>query len=241
MDKYYEPLALIGLNEQEARIYVASLSGPLTVNAIAKKSKVQRTHAYEIIDTLCGRGILLQTPKHGIKTFIAVNPAILLETHEHELKKLHTLLPRLKALQNVSDAKPTITHYEGKQGIDLLNKETLSATNEIVGFASNRFTITMSMYTGQEYIEKRVKKGIRVRAVADRTPDFEALQLLDKKQLRETRLLPKGTLANACEIGVFDSKTFIADYANEFGILIDNRQIAASVKNIFEVIWKKWE
>ncbi len=70
-----EILRDLGLTEKEIKVYLTSLSlGQSTVNAIAKKSQLNRVTCYDILKYLKEKGLVSYVIKSGVKYFEAAEP-----------------------------------------------------------------------------------------------------------------------------------------------------------------------
>lgn len=237
-----DALAQFNLSEKEISVYVATLElGTTTAAAIAKKAGIQRTHFYDISESLINAGFLQRVSKENKHLYAASDPETLIEIEEKKIEKLKQTLPEFKALYNTSGKKPRVTYYEGRSGIDQINEDTLRYKGESVAFTTPRFVSFPSRSTGKAYIEKRVAMGNRVRVIGEDAPEIQGLQERDEKELRETRILSKDVFRSEIEIGIYGSKVFIIDYKEQFGFIIEDTEIARVMKMIFEIVWSRWK
>lgn len=235
-------LAQFNLTEKESSVYVAALElGTTSAAAIAKKAGIQRTHFYDISESLITNGFLRRVSKENKHLYAAADPEMLVEIEEKKIEKLKQTLPEFKALYNTSGKKPKVTYYEGRSGIEQINEDTLRYKGESVAFTTPRFVSFPSRSTGKDYIGKRVALGNHVRVIGEDAPEIHGLQERDGKELRETRILSKDVFRSEIEIGIYGSKVFIIDYKEQFGFIIEDTEIARVMKMIFEIVWGRWE
>ncbi len=234
-------LAQFNLTEKESSVYVAALElGTTTAAAIAKNAGIQRTHFYDISESLINAGFLHRVSKGNKQLYAAADPETLIEIEEKKIEKLKQTLPEFKALYNTSGKKPKVTYYEGRSGIEQINDDTLRYKDELVAFTTPRFVSFPSRSTGKAYIEKRVAMGNRVRVIGEDAPEIRELQERDVKELRQTRTLSSDVFHSEIEIGIYGSKVFIIDYKGQFGFIIEDTEIARVMKMIFEIVWGRW-
>lgn len=232
----------LNLSGKESSVYLAALElGVTTAATIAKKAGIQRTHFYDISESLITAGFLLKVSKGNKTLYSAADPEILIEIEEKKIEKLKQTLPELKALYNTSGKKPKITYYEGRSGIEQINEDTLRYKGEAVAFSTPRFVSFPSRSTGKSYIEKRIAMGNHVRIIGEDSPEIHELQERDTEELRETRILAKSVFRSEIEIGIYGSKVFVIDYKEQFGFIIEDTEIARVMKMIFEIVWGRWE
>lgn len=237
-----EVLAQFNLTEKEASVYVAALElGVTSAAAIAKKAGIQRTHFYDISESLIDAGFLQRVSKEKKGLYSAADPETLIEIEEKKIEKLKQALPEFKALYNTAGKRPRITYYEGRSGIEQINEDTLRYKGEAVAFTTPRFVSFPSGSTGRSYIEKRIAIGNRVRVIGEDSPEIHGLQEKDEKELRETRILSRDVFRSEIEIGIYGGKVFVIDYKEQFGFIIEDSEIARVLKMIFEIVWGRWE
>lgn len=237
-----EILQEFGLNKKEAGLYVAALElGIASATPIAKKAGIQRTHFYDIAEKLIALGLMKQSARGKQKLFSAIDPEELFQKQKEKIKMLETALPELKALYNTAGQKPRVFYFEGRDGIDRINEDSLRHKGEIVGFTTPRFLAGHTRSTGKEFIRKRVALGRRSRVVGEDSPEIRELQAHDKEELRETRILSPSVLHSEIEIVMYGNKIAFVDYKEEWGLIIEGTEIASVLKMIFEIVWSRWE
>jgi sugar-specific transcriptional regulator TrmB len=228
----------LGLGKKSIAIYLAALEqGEDSAGNIAKKSGIQRTAFYDIARQLVDAGFLLQNTDGKKILFRAASPETLLEIQKKRLEKLEHILPELQAMNNIKGVKPRISYYEGRAGIDRINQDTLKYKGEIIGFTTPRFVNFNERQVSREYIEQRKAIKNKVRVIGEVSPEVLELQRRDKEELRETRLLPQTVFRSDIEIGIYGNKTFILDYKQEFGFIIESQEISSVLKMLFEIVW----
>lgn len=231
-------LEQMNLRPEETRIYLAALElGASSASDIAKKAKIQRTYFYDLSKKLIQNGFLKQS-KEGKKTvYFSEDPEKILELERKKLVLLEKVLPELNAIRNTIGKKPRISFFEGSEGVDYINNDTLKYKGEIVGFTTPRFVKYKNERLSKEYIHNRVTLKNRVRVIGEVSSELASLRQRDKEELRETRMLPKSIFTSEIEIGIYGNKMFVLDYAQEIGFIIESAEIAKVFKMIFEIVW----
>ena len=132
----------LGLSETESRVYTSMLElGPESVQNIAKKSRVSRTAAYEIIATLQHKGIASTFQKGKKKFFSAEDPdrlydyfKVRMESMKGQLGTFKRLVPELRLLQG--EDKPKVRYFSGGEAVHALFRDLASVqTKELLEFA----------------------------------------------------------------------------------------------------------
>ena len=111
-------LEQFNLTRKESSVYLAALElGTTSAAAIAKKAGIQRTHFYDISESLIAAGFLQRVSKNSKRLYSAADPETIIEIEEKKIEKLKQTLPEFKALYNTSGEKPRVTYFEGRSGI----------------------------------------------------------------------------------------------------------------------------
>ena len=87
------------------------------------------------------------------------------------------------------------------------------------------------------YYKRRTKKGIAIRAIVPGTTIGKERKEEDKKEMRETALVPPDKYYFSPEINIYDNKTMIASWREKLGIIIESAEIADAMKKIYELAW----
>ncbi len=231
-------LEKFGLNKNEAKIYAALLElGISTASEISKKTGLHRTYFYDIAKELVQKGTIKQLKKGKKTYFSAEAPDNLLKTEESRLEELRKNIPRLNAMNNLKGQKPKVYFYEGKKGLEEINDETLREKGELAGFTTPRFISAGEKRFSEEYIRRRKSIGKKARVIGEMSNEILEIKRRDKDELRQTRILPKDLFNSEIEIIIDNNKVYIINYKDEFGMVIEDREIAKVQKQIFEIVW----
>ena len=235
----------IGLKAKEADLYIAILSlGQGTASKIAKKARIVRTTAYDILSSLFNKGLVTLTGKEPKQEYVAESPDNLKIYIENELAKRKTdledvkniLLPQLKSIHNVG-SRPKVMFYEGREGMEKVYDDTLTSHETIRAYAS-----VGDMHLGlpgyfPDYYKRRAGKGISIRAIVPNNESGVERKSFDNDEMRETALVPAGKFNFSPEINIYDNKVMIASWKEKLGIIIESSEIADAMKKIYELAW----
>ncbi len=114
----------IGLSEKESKIYLALLQVDRdTVQDIAKKTGINRTTVYPVIESLQKKGLVSEV-QEGKKIEYMAEPPERLETFverqkvvfEEHTKRLKDIIPQIKSLERKSGERPIVKYFEGRDG-----------------------------------------------------------------------------------------------------------------------------
>lgn len=235
----------LGFSENEAKVYLALLElGPSTTTEIGRIAKINRTTGYAVLESLAGRGLINPIGEAKIQKFAAENPnkiILLVENEAKEsqerLKLAHTLLPELLSTYNIKE-KPKVKFYEGIDRLKEAFEDTLTAKGEILAYAvgTDMFQ-TISREYFKNYSKKKVEKDIHVRVIAPDDKESRAIITQDKKELRESLLVPKEQFYFSVETNIYNNKVMMASWREKFAVIIESEAIANAQKKIFELAW----
>jgi HTH-type transcriptional regulator, sugar sensing transcriptional regulator len=242
-----QDLIEIGLNEKEAKIYLASLElGQSVVQDISKKADVNRATTYFVIEGLMKSGLMSSFHKGKKQYFIAADPdrlAEVLEQEKNTLEKrelsLKKLLPQLQSLNNKQKDRPVVKYYEGKEGIKTMVSEVLKAAKGEVDMAYSVDALN-KLFTEEDKIEwrkVRIKRDLYTKAIY--TYKEGVLQNIPKS---DSRKVPFEKFPITCDIAVYDEKVRIADLSKRLiGVIIEDKEIARSMKAVLDLAWEAAE
>jgi hypothetical protein len=95
-------------------------------------------------------------------------------------------------------------------------------------------------YVANRFIEERVKAKVPIKIISEPSSvTHNLLTLKDKKELRETRLLPELKNVKLNEYITEDAVAILGSRADQpIGILIHHRDFAQEQRILFELLWK---
>jgi len=233
-------LEQLGLSPYEASVYLATLEiGSGTTIQIAKKAVIKRTTCYDVLTDLKNKGLIFESTKEKKRLFIAEDPEKLKKDLERKEAVFLEALPQFRSLYNISGVKPKIRFYEGAEGIKEVYLDTLRYSGGFLAFGSEDVVKVVGQDWMDTFIKKRIKKGIRVRAILPKTNyTEEILHENDQKELRSTKLIDKNKYPFSIEIDIYGhSKISLISAKETLAIIIESSEIHNTVKLIFEALW----
>ncbi|MFH1749845.1 MAG: helix-turn-helix domain-containing protein [bacterium] len=236
----------LGLSQKEASVYLALLElGPALVTKIASRAKINRTTCYDTLEKLIELGFVSRVTKTGKKTYTAEHPETLiayLEKKSNEFqnnaKEVKKLLPELKAIYSEKGKRPRVRFYEGRQGIETVYEDTLTSHETIKAYASVTNMHKALPHYFPEYYQRRTAKRIFIKAILPATKEGIERKKSDKIEARESKLVPVDKFNFSPEINIYNDKVAIMSLAEEFGIIIESKEIAEAQKRIFDLAWE---
>jgi sugar-specific transcriptional regulator TrmB len=232
----------IGLNDKEARIYLALLEkGVSTAYSVANKADVKRPTAYAILDDLSKRAVVHKVPDSNKKLYRVAPPETLLERKEDELNTFKEALPKLKAKENTGAEKTTVEYFEGVEGVKQVLNYKLDELEggEIVAFHAKTSKEIMDRFDNyKDYNETLRDENITLRGVAPEHESLEEFRKQDKEYGRVFREINTEKYSSDVAIEVGTTFVRIFDPLNLQGLVIENSSLAETMEEIFEIVWE---
>lgn len=235
----------VGLNEKEAKVYLASLEiGQSVVQDIAKKAGVNRATTYFVIEALMRMGLMSSFHKDRKQYFVAADPDRLadileqekasVEKKENDFKKL---LPQLKSVGARKVGGPVVKYYEGKEGIKAMVEEIMQSTKGATVNMAYSVDEVNKIFGDEEkakWVQKRKERKIKTKVI------YTFRQGIKKSDAHsDRRKVPHDKFPISCDIAVFENKVRIASLKGRLvGIIIEDREIAKSLKAILDLAWE---
>jgi len=236
----FSTLKQVGLNEKQAKIYLAALElGETTIKEIAKKAEIKRTTIYDLLFEMLESGLIRQTIKGAKKKFIAASPEELQLLVQKREALLSQIMPALNSMNNVSKIKPKIRFYEGKTGLAEIYEDTLKYSSEILAFASDDSAKALGMDWATRYIRQRVNKKIYYKGIIAQSVLIEKeFATKNQEQLRSAKIIDSKRYPISNEIMIYGhQKIAIISAKDAMGIIIESAEIYQTQKSIFELLW----
>ncbi len=238
-------LKQFGLSEKEIKVYLSLIeAGPTSVRKLAEKSGVNRGTTYDILKSLREMGLASYYHKDTKQFFVAEEPSRLIDALEQKSQNLEKVkaslleaIPQLKSLYGKADDKPVVKYYEGNQGIksvltDVL--ESVKENNEDLYSVFSSSAIRPHLYKAYPtYTKQRVKKNIKVNAIAIGHPGTEA-ELAEFKSLTSKEGPPTYTLIYAGKVAMIS----VNSEEKPLGLIIEDQAIYKTQKELFDFIWQ---
>lgn len=233
-------LEQLGLTGKKADIYLACLElGSSTIIDIAKKTQIKRTTCYDIVLDLLSEGLISRILKGKRTLFVAEDPNKILSSLKNKERLLAEILPQLQSIYNVKGVKPKIRFYEGKDGLREAYDDTLRYGGEILGFAGEDVVKVLGMDWADDYLARRVKKGISARALLPGSDSMiKGFVSHNKEQLRQSKLVSAKRYPFTIEINLYGKqRVALMSAKEEIALIIEGVEIHNTLKAIFDLIW----
>lgn len=243
-------LKQLNFSEKESLVYLALLEvGSGKANDLAKKTDLNRTTVYDILETLMQRGLISKYKKGASTFFNALDPKHLLNYLERDKEekikeiekqksKVSELLPQLISLQSLyGKTRPKVQFFEGEKGIREAYEDTLKSKEIILAYAN-----VETMHKGlpnffPEYYKRRTANKIFIRAIIPRNKLSVERSKVNQEEMRDTRFLPETDMTFSPEINIYNNKILIASWKEKIAIVIESKELADLQKLTFNLLW----
>lgn len=237
-----------GLSEEQALIYASLLDkGPMKAGPISSWTGIKRGLVYKVLDQLENMGLISKKGGEGtVAIFSPSHPERLREIMEQKEKALalakETVLFSLGSLSskfNLQTGKPNVQFFEGKEAIERITGDYPRDDKEIREWIDISEAMKIMRENTVSYLKERIKKGISKRMIVSNTEENKDYTK-NGGELTSFRIINKN-LPTA--IQVYDNTVAMLTLSKEksIGLLIEDKEIAETLKNIFDNVWEKAE
>jgi sugar-specific transcriptional regulator TrmB len=242
MESVQHKLEEIGLSAKAARLYISLLQlGSGTVQDIASRAGIVRTTCYPLLEELERRG-LVSTTRSGKKTiYVSENPETLVQSIEKSVSLARNIIPILAHVLAGNSKRPKIEIFEGTGGVWRAYEDVIKGENyEVKAFVpADEVIAGLGDRKVKEYIRKRVKKNISLKAILPKTPMIEKeYARYDKGDLRESRLVEAKFFSLPVEIDLYPPYNIaITSFRDGLGLIIRSKSVYIALNSIFDLLW----
>ncbi len=239
-----EALQSIGLNEKESAVYTALLQlGRGSAYSIAEKSGLKKPTTYVILDALISKGLAQRVPRVRKQLYVAVSPEQAFAVAEEKLALAKEKLPELLSITKGKETKVNTVYFEGLSGMKQLEEYRLKEMQgkEMVGFWATDRNIDpeLNRYFKEEWGPMVVKLGIKSRGIVPHDPSLKWYRDKDAEWGRTMKEVPLEQYSSDVAIDTVGDMVRIQDYKNLQGVILENADVAKTVREIFEMVWTK--
>jgi len=243
-----ESLKNLGLNEKEAKVYLALLQlGKATAYNVAVRSGLKKPTTYVILRQLVEKGFAVNVPRAKKQQFVAEDPEKCLAIAREKIELAQKELPELLALQKKQEAKVGVSYFEGLPGIKESYKKLLKIMKDkpidervFVGFYAKTDNLETDLekyfdeVTSELTKHKIHRKGI---TTYNELIAKKYLSALDKFSISEIKALSEEKYSSYISIEIFDNFVHILSQRNLQAIVIEDQDIADVMRQFFEMVW----
>ena len=233
----------LGLNEKEARVYLALLeAGRTSAYAVAIKAGLKKPTTYVILGQLIEKGLAVEIPREKKQLFAARPPEEFFAEARRKLSAAELILPDLKALYKQLDiSKVRTMHYDGVVGMRqaLWYRADELSGKEMFGFFGSAKQASNELYDlFMEWNGDFLKRGITLRGIT--TWDDSMRRLFDEYgdvHFQNIRFFPLDKFNGNVTICGTDTFVCINLIGATQSVIVESKEFASTLRQIFEIIW----
>lgn len=241
----------IGLNDKEIKVYLIALElGTQPASVIARKVNIPRNTTRFLLDKLVDKGVIKKTARANTQLYTPEEPKNLVNLLERQrvdanaaidekISQLNEVMAELETRYRPESTKPKVTFYEGDDGLIKVYDDTLKSSETIRSFASFDAMHGVLPNYFKTYYNRRVKNKLKIRSIHPNTILAREKTKNDKKEWRESRLIPAEEYMFSPEIQIYDNKINITSFKEKLGIIIESQEIYEAMVVAFELAWKE--
>lgn len=237
-----------GLSENEAAVYLASLSlGAATVLDISNKAQLKRTTIYAIIESLQEQG-LIKAEVHGFKRkFVASAPAQLELLLFERQERVRKILPELESIRNFKTEDHAVRYYEGQGNIRSIYNDLIKSvrpgdfyliTANIDKFVEQDPEFYKDFFQRRAAIFKKLPPpGIDLRLLMTDTPQARARKNIDRQYAETIKILPASIKLSTNCVVIPKRLVLHQTVPPIFAVVIENYSLIEMQRQMFEMLW----
>ena len=238
---FFKLFTNLGLSKVETKIYLSGLElGPTSVQEIAKKAKVSRTAAYEVIESLQKRGLISSFTRNKKRFFVSEDPERAarhfreqIELMTKQIGDLDKAIPEMKLMGG--GERPVVRFYEGREAV-------YSLFNDLAEVKPKSFDEVSNMDDLYDFMDLDYLRAVR--EVLD--PTKIPTRILHRGKLRQ----PGRSNVQFCEllpdlgnfhgdIWIYGNRVAFASFVGKvMAVIIESEAFAETAHVLFEAAWR---
>lgn len=231
----------IGLQDKEARVYIAALQlGPASILSLSKHTGIHRPMLYRLLEGLLAKGVFRTTLAKSRKLYVAVEPEFLVKLLDQKKQLLEEALPGLAALAVAGKQDTQTLYFRGKEQLLELYKTGLGAkSKQIYSYFPSKYMLQLfGKKEMEDIIAQRVAKGVHARTLRSVSSE-SVFEGSDKtgEALRDVRYIPDNKTLRMGVVIFDDTVNLFSPLEENFGIQIKSESFAELMKYFFENLW----
>lgn len=234
----------LGLTENEVLVYISLLKlGKGTAYQISEACGLRPSTVYGLLDTLRARSVVLKAPHAKKQIYIPKNPTELLDGIKQKVTNAESLLPELLAM-TPKTGKIGVLYFDGLKGIEeaLIHRQNEMTGKDIVGFYAHSPDDPGEFANiWGRWVKRMVKEDIHNRGIMPyhkQTVAYAKQQIKKRKITNlEMRSLPIEQYSSLVSIEISDHIILMISRHKDQTVIIENEDIANTLKQLFELQW----
>ncbi|MAG47965.1 hypothetical protein CL617_05135 [archaeon] len=242
-----EELQEAGLTERESKVYIALLElGSTTTGPLIKKSEVPNSKIYEVLESLNKKGLSSHIIKGKTKYFQATDPKNILTLIKEKERKLESIIPKLKAKQELAIEKQSTELFIGLKSIRNISLsliEELKKDENLYGFSTGDYNAHSKInefynWYGMKKHYSKIKDHLLISK--ENKKIFEEAHRDNLNIMKKKKMLRYSSISFPGDTAIYPNKVLIISWdTTPTAILISSKYLAKQYKEFFLKIWNK--
>ena len=234
-----EVLEKIGLNEKEAKVYLALLElGTASAYGIAPKANLKRPITYIVLESLMQKGLVTRVPQVRKALYVAEDPNKLLGEVRHKEELLKRFMPSLEVLYNARKEKPRVQLFEGIAGIRSVYEKVLASGEEVLFFGTGEGVQKHDPEWVQLFLKRIQEQHVPVKDIIMQNPRNVGYIQLFKNTSYLLRYMPKGFTVPADSVIFGDNVGLFSFRPTIFCVLITSKDLSSLMRTWHAMAWE---
>lgn len=229
-------LEMLGLSENEARVYLSLLSlKEATATEIAKELDLQRRTVYDTSELLLKKGLISVFEIRGVRHFTARGPKVLESFLRKKQKALKSVMPDLKeSFVSPRSPEPKLSIITDLDDFQQRVFDILRPKGEFSMFGRGGRTLEFLRRSQVQYVPRlKQTKWRMIQSETDKVKDY--MKYFDKSQVK---FVPKKYVGKGA-FSVSKKSVFLFFPVTDKHIVleIEHPGMAKTFKNYFDLVW----
>ncbi|MDP7520635.1 MAG: helix-turn-helix domain-containing protein [Candidatus Pacearchaeota archaeon] len=237
-DKVIDVLESIGLNKNEILVYLDLIRiGKSSAGNISKRTKIHRSNMYDILEKLVKKEIIDQITENEKKFFYPKEPRDLLNYLKQKEEELEKIVPEIEKIQNKPKEERKVSITEGLNPVKNIIMQFLDSEKSIDVYGTPKEAEDLLGGFIPEFHKLRIKKKIPMRHIFG-IDSLKRVRELNEMEYTEARYFPSSYNSKISTNICCDKIILILWDMPVSAIIIENKQVAETYKNYFEILWE---
>lgn len=249
-DSIYTTLELLGLNENEQKVYVDSLSlGAFAASTLSKRIGLHRSTTQYTCDSLVRKGLLSVRERKNTKIYTAEDPnklIAIINTEQSELNRkkqeTHKTVQELQKLMLPENFKTEVKYYFGPEEVIGLINEVFESSTPMYGVFSlwKEAHPIVKNYFNTEYRKRRDARKLQTFALINYLYKADdSFTHIDEREYKMFLDVDENIFPFEWSVHLYDWRVAFYTYTptDVTGVLIKSEILYKTMLSIFRMAW----
>lgn len=247
-DTITDKLIRLGLDHDEAKVYLELLNEPSTHMRLSVITGINRTKVYRIAEDLMKRSLVAKRTDDTGMFLVAADPAtleVMIVDQEEKIKQQRQafteLLPTLESLKTHDKNAFIVRTYEGVEGLKQMFWHELKTRGELLSLGGQLIEeLIIDHYWAERHRELSVQASYKIREIINYDIDLPTYSKNEEfMKSYSYRQLPSNFIYFNEQMCVYNDTVEIFSWRDnkKVGVEIISPTYATAMRNIFEHYW----